>query len=40
MLYQMTLHSGQFPIMAVLLPLLSLIIIQLLKEKRDERERA
>jgi hypothetical protein len=40
MLYYMTLHFEQFPIMAALLPLLGLMIFQLLKEKRDERERA
>jgi hypothetical protein len=40
MLYNMTLHFGYFPIMAALLPLLCLMIIQLLKEKSDERKRA
>lgn len=40
MLYQMTLQFGHFPILAALLPLLCLMIIQLIKEKRDERERA
>gem|GEM_PF-2395918 len=40
MLYNMTLHFGQFPLAAAVLPLLSLVVIQLLKEKRDERERA
>ena len=39
MLYNMTLHFGKFPVIAVILPLLCLIIIQLLKEKRNERER-
>jgi len=40
MLYTMTLKLGYFPILAALLPLLCLMIIQLLKEKRDERKRA
>jgi hypothetical protein len=40
MLYNMTLYFGTFPVIAAILPLLCLIIIQLLKEKRDERERA
>jgi hypothetical protein len=40
MLYNMTLYFGKFPVMAAMLPLLCLIIIQILKEKRDERERA
>lgn len=40
MLYNMTLHFGQLPVTAAVLPVLCLIIIQLLKEKRDERERA
>jgi hypothetical protein len=35
MLYTMTLNIGTFPVMAAFLPLLCLI-----KEKRDERERA
>jgi len=40
MLYNMTLHFGTFPVIAAILPLFCLIIIQLLKEKRDERKRA
>lgn len=40
MLYNMTLHFGHFPITAAVLAVLGLIIMQLLKEKRDERERA
>lgn len=40
MLYNMMLHFGQLPVSAAVLPVLSLIVIQLLKEKRDERERA
>ena len=40
MLYNMTLHFGQFPVLAATMPLLCLLIIQLLKEKRDERKRA
>lgn len=40
MLYSMTLHFGNFPFMAVVLPLICFIIIQQLKEKRDERKRA
>jgi hypothetical protein len=40
MLYNMTLHFGNFPFMVAVLPLLCLMIIQLLKEKRHERERA
>lgn len=40
MLYTMTLYVGKFPVIAAILPLLCLIIFQLLKEKKDERERA
>jgi hypothetical protein len=40
MLYNMMLHFGQLPIAAAVMPILCLIIIQLIKEKRDERERA
>jgi hypothetical protein len=40
MLYTTTLYFGTFPVIVAMLPLLCLIIIQLLKEKRDERERA
>lgn len=40
MFYNMTLHLGKFPVIAVIIPLLCLIIIQLLKEKRNERKRA
>jgi hypothetical protein len=40
MLYTTTLYFGTFPVIAALLPLFCLIIIQMIKEKRDERERA
>lgn len=40
MLYNTILHFGQLPIAAAVMPILCLIIIQLIKEKRDERERA
>jgi hypothetical protein len=40
MLYNMTLHFGNFPVLAAILPLLCILMIQLLKEKRDERKRA
>lgn len=40
MLYNMALNLGIFPLLAVFLPLLSVIIIQLLKEMKNERERA
>jgi hypothetical protein len=40
MLYNMTLYFGKFSAIAAILPLLCLIIIQHLKEKKDERERA
>lgn len=40
MLYTIMLHYGQLPIAAAVMPILCLIIIQMLKEKRHERERA
>jgi hypothetical protein len=40
MLYSMTLHFGKFPVLAAFLPLLCLIIIEFLKEMKNERERA
>ncbi len=40
MLYNVMLHAGHLPIAAAVMPILCLIIIHMVKEKRDERERA